>query len=195
MKKVWVMMLATLMVSSTMMAGNVKKSTTLPIEGEIVKASHPMIQYVGRVSFAKNSDVASFNYPGTTIEASFQGSSLKMLCRPKTGYFMAQIDGCEPFKVGFNAERDSVVTLAAALPKGVHHAKVMYVIEGLFRKPEFRGFVLDKGCQLVEAPALPERKIEFIGNSITCGYGVEVSTSLILLRMKRRTIGLLMPIS
>ena len=25
--------------------------------------------------------------------------SLKMLCRPKTGYFMAQIDGCEPFKV------------------------------------------------------------------------------------------------
>ena len=34
------MMLDTLMVSSTMMAGNVKKSTTLPIEGEIVKASH-----------------------------------------------------------------------------------------------------------------------------------------------------------
>ena len=98
--------------------GNVKKSTTLPIGGEIVKASYPMIQYVGRVSFAKNPDVASFNYPGTTIEASFQGSSLKMLCRPKTGYFMAQIDGCEPFKVGFNAERDSVVTLAAALPKG-----------------------------------------------------------------------------
>lgn len=188
-------MLATLMVSSTMMAGNVKKSTTLPIVGEVVKASHPMIQYVGRVSFAKNPDVASFNYPGTTIEASFQGSSLKMLCRPKTGYFMAQIDGCEPFKVGFNAERDSVVTLAAALPKGVHHAKVMYVIEGLFRKPEFRGFVLDKGCQLVEAPALPERKIEFIGNSITCGYGVESINMSDPLKMKRRTIGLLMPIS
>lgn len=40
--------------------------------GEVVKASHPMIQYVGRVSFAKNPDVASFNYPGTTIEASFK---------------------------------------------------------------------------------------------------------------------------
>ena len=38
MKKVWVMMLATLMVSTTMMAGNVKKSTTLPIVGEVVKA-------------------------------------------------------------------------------------------------------------------------------------------------------------
>ncbi len=151
-----------------------KKSTTLPIEGTVIKASNPLIQYVGRVSFGKASrDVASFNFPGTTIQAKFQGTSLKMICRPKTGYFMAQVDGCVPFKIGFNAERDSVVTVATALTNGEHSVKLMYVIEGLFRTPEFHGFVLDKGCSLVEAPALPERKIEFIGNSITCGYGVE----------------------
>lgn len=172
MKKMNLLLMAT-MLSAAAFAGNGKTSTTLPVEGEVVKASHPMIQYMGRVSFEKNPDVASFNFPGTTIEANFQGSSLKMMCRPMTGYFMAQVDGSEPFKVGFNAERDSVVTLATALPKGVHHVKVMYVIEGLFRNPEFRGFVLDKGCKLVEALALSERKIEFIGNSITCGYGVE----------------------
>ena len=172
MKKMNLLLMAT-MLSVAAFAGNGKTSTTLPVEGEVVKPSHPMIQYMGRVSFGKNPDVASFNFPGTTIEANFQGSSLKMMCRPMTGYFMAQVDGSEPFKVGFNAERDSVVTLATALPKGVHHVKVMYVIEGLFRNPEFRGFVLDKGCKLVEAPALSDRKIEFIGNSITCGYGVE----------------------
>ena len=81
MEKVWVMMLATLMASSTMMAGNVKKSTT---------------------------------------------------------YFMAQIDGCEPFKVGFNAERDSVVTLATALPRGVYHAKVIRILPFRFQFPERR---------------------------------------------------------
>lgn len=81
MKKVWVMMLATLMVSSTMMAGNVKKSTT---------------------------------------------------------YFMVQIDGYEPFKVGFNAGRDSVVTLATALPKGVHHTKVIRILPFRFQFPERR---------------------------------------------------------
>lgn len=172
MKKMNLLLMA-IMLSAAAFAGNGKTSTTLPVEGEVVKASHPMILYMGRVSFGKNPDVASFNFPGTTIEANFQGASLKMMCRPMTGYFMAQVDGSEPFKVGFNAERDSVVTLATALPKGVHHVKVMYVIEGLFRNPEFRGFVLDKGCKLVEAPALSERKIEFIGNSITCGYGVE----------------------
>lgn len=157
---------------SSLSASQEKQSTTLPISGTVVKASHPLIQYTGRVSFA-HKDVASFNYPGTTINARFQGSSLKMVCRPMTGYFMAQVDEAELFKVGFNAERDSVVTLATALPKGEHQVKLMYVIEGLFRTPEFHGFVLDKGCSLVEASPLSERKIEFIGNSITCGYGVE----------------------
>ncbi len=158
--------------ASSLYAGDVKQSTTLPVEGTWVKASHPLIQYVGRVSFAQK-DVASFNFPGTTISARFQGSSLKVVCKPMTGYFMAQVDGCEPFKVGFNAERDSVVTVATALPRGEHEVRLMYVIEGLFRTPEFRGFVLDKGCSLLQPSALPERKIEFIGNSITCGYGVE----------------------
>jgi lysophospholipase L1-like esterase len=47
----------------------------------------------------------------------------------------------------------------------------MYIIEGWDLKPEFWGFVTDG--QLVEPPALPSKKIEFIGNSITCGYGNE----------------------
>lgn len=160
--------LAAIMLALFMM--KVQASTTLPIAGNVVKASHPLIQYIGRVSL---SDIARFNYPGTTIQACFEGTSLKMICRPMTGYFMAQIDGCEPFKVGFNAPRDSVVTLATALSQGKHHIKLMYVMEGLFRNPEFHGFVLDKGSHLVPPAALPERKIEFIGNSITCGYGVE----------------------
>jgi len=51
--------------------------------------------------------------------------------------------------------------------------RLMYIIEGYEFYPEFWGFVLDEGRQLVDAPALPARKIEFIGNSITCGYGNE----------------------
>ena len=148
---------------------------TLPVKGHVVKPSDPMIQYVGRVSL-KNPSIARFNYPGTQIIASFEGTSLKMIARPESGYFMAQIDQAEPFKVCFNAKKDSVVTLATALPNGKHTVKLMYIIEGLFRQPEFHGFVLDEGCSLVKSDALPERKIEFIGNSITCGYGVESIT-------------------
>lgn len=147
-------------------------SHTLPVEGTVVGATDPMIQYMGRVSFAEPG-VARFNYPGVTVMATFEGTSLRMMCRPRTGYFMAQIDGAKPFKVAFDAEKDSVVSIATALPYGTHRVRLMYAIEGLFRTPEFRGFVLDEGCRLKPSPALPERKIEFIGNSITCGYGVE----------------------
>ncbi len=147
-------------------------STTLPLSGEVVKADDPHIQYIGRVSLSQPG-VARFNYPGTSIVARFQGTSLKMICRPKTGFFMVRIDEADAFKVSFDSEKDSVVTLATALPQGIHTVRAMYVIEGLFREPEFHGFILDKGCQLEEAPALSERTIEFIGNSITCGYGTE----------------------
>ena len=151
------------------------QAVTLPLKGNVIKPSNPNIQYIGRVSM-KDGNVARFNFPGTQIIASFEGTSLKMIARPESGYFMAQIDRGAPFKVSFNAKKDSVVTLATALADGRHTVRLMYIIEGLFRQPEFHGFILDEGCSLTAPPSLPERKIEFIGNSITCGYGVESIT-------------------
>lgn len=145
---------------------------TLAPQGTVVKPSDSHIQYVGRVSFT-NPDAPLFTFPGVQIRAGFQGTSLKMIAKPNSGYFMAQIDGSEAFKVGFNTMRDSVATLATALPDGNHQVVLMYVNEGYDLRPEFRGFILDEGRSLTDAPALPERKVEFVGNSITCGYGIE----------------------
>lgn len=145
---------------------------TVPIKGSIISPADPAIQYTGRISFA-NPERPAWNYPGVQIMAVFEGTSLRMIAKPQSGYFMAQIDQAEPFKVAFRGERDSVVTLATALPEGRHLVRLMYIIEGYEFYPEFWGFVLDKGRSLAEPPALPSRKIEFIGNSITCGYGNE----------------------
>ena len=145
---------------------------TLPVKGSIVSPSDNRIQYTGRISFA-NPERPAWNFPGIQIAAAFEGTSLKMLAKPRSGYFMAQIDRGEPFKVAFTGEKDSLVTLATALPEGRHQVRLMYAIEGYEFYPEFWGFVLDEGRQLCQAPALPSRKIEFVGNSITCGYGNE----------------------
>ena len=145
---------------------------TVPVRGTIVSPADKHIFYTGRISFA-NPERPAWNFPGIQIVAAFEGTSLKMMAKPQSGYFMAQIDKAEPFKVAFTGKKDSVVTLATALPEGRHLVHLMYVIEGYEFYPEFWGFVLDKGRQLVEAPALPSRKLEFIGNSITCGYGNE----------------------
>lgn len=162
-------------VAILMMVGGAKvmmASTTLPIRGKVVKASDERIQYIGRISFADR-EAPVFNYPGTQIIAAFQGTSLRMIAKPQSGYFMVQIDGAEPFKINFCSPNDSVMSLATALPYGRHEVRLMYVMEGYERRPEFRGFILDEGCDLVAPLPLPDRKIEFIGNSITCGYGNE----------------------
>lgn len=141
-------------------------------EETYIKPINKKIQYVGRISF-KNPNAPSFTYPGIQINARFEGTSLKMVAKPMSGYFMAQIDGCEPFKVGFNSPNDSIVTLAVALPDEAHEVRLTYIIEGVQRHPEFWGFILDKGRTLLNPPYLPKRKIEFVGDSMTCGLGVE----------------------
>lgn len=141
-------------------------------QGRRISPADEHIDYIGRVSM-KNPAAPMFTFPGVQIRSGFTGTSLRMVAKPKSGYFMARIDGAAPFKVGFNAERDSVVTLATALPWGEHTVELMYVTEGYDRRAEFRGFIVDDDCRLTTPPAMGDRRIEFIGNSITCGYGVE----------------------
>ena len=139
-----------------------------------VPASDARIQYVGRVNFT-NPEAPLFTYPGVQIIAGFEGTSIRMKAKPKSAFYMAQIDNQEPFKVDYYQQEDTVLLLAEGLPEGKHTVKLMHVTEGYELRPEFYGFILDPGKDLTEAPALPQRKIEFIGNSITCGFGVEAT--------------------
>ena len=141
-----------------------------------VPASDKRIAYVGRVSFA-NSEAPLFTYPGVQIIAGFEGTSIRMKAKPKSAYYMAQIDEQEPVKVDFYHREDSVLLLADSLTEGKHTIRLTHVTEGYELRPEFYGFILDPGKDLTETPALPQRKIEFIGNSITCGYGVEATVA------------------
>lgn len=144
----------------------------IPKEDEaFVSADDARIVYMGRVSH-RIPQAVTFTYPGVSIYADFEGTSLQMKAKPGSGDFMVEIDDGLPYRIGFT-KNDSIVTLVEGLPEGTHRARIMYVLEGYELKPVFKGFYLDKGCTLAEAPALPERRIEFIGNSITCGYGVE----------------------
>lgn len=136
-----------------------------------ISATDARIVYMGRVSH-RIPDAVTFTYPGVSIFADFEGTSLRMQAKPGSGDFMVEIDDQLPYRISFTGQ-DSILTLAESLPQGIHRARLMYILEGYELKPVFRGFYVDEGCTLAEAPVLPERRIEFIGNSITCGYGVE----------------------
>ena len=131
------------------------------------------IQYIGRIDDSDPMHPA-FTYPGVQIRTGFTGTSLEMMCKLHSGYFMVEIDGGEPFKVSFLG--NTVANLANGLADGTHQAIVTYIGEGYENVPEFHGFFVDKGKTLAPAAPLPTRKIEFIGNSITCGYGIEANS-------------------
>ncbi len=141
-----------------------------------VSSDNPNIVYMGRISRSVPETIR-FTYPGVSIYANFEGTSLQMKAKPGSGSFMVEIDDNLPYRINFS-EKDSIHTLAEGLPEGTHSARIMYVVEGYEMKPEFKGFYLDNGCSLTDAPVLPTRRIEFVGNSMTCGYGVESDNPL-----------------
>lgn len=148
-----------------------------------VAPSDSRISYCGRIN-ATNPHCYHFNYPGTHFSVGFKGSGLAMIVNPGCGYFEIAVDGGEPRKVYASKPakgavptlQDSLVTLASGLGKGSHTASVTLVTEGWRFKPEMHGLLLDKGARLLAAPKKPGLKLEFIGNSITCGYGVEAES-------------------
>ncbi|HTL66350.1 MAG TPA: SGNH/GDSL hydrolase family protein [Lacunisphaera sp.] len=87
-------------------------------------------------------------------------------------YAMAWIDGKPGRKFRLEVG-ESFYPLADGLAAGEHTVELVRVTEcdqGLTR---FGGFVLERGGEALAWPEGPARRIEFIGDSITCGYGVE----------------------
>lgn len=156
-----------------LLLGLLPASSLAAFPSAFIPATHPHIAYIGRVSFQRP-ESPCFTYPGVQIRALFEGTSLGVRMKPNSGYFMVEIDRLPPFKIAFGPT-DSVFTLASGLPDGVHEVRLTLAYEGYLRRPEFRGFLLDEGKTLPAPPHLPERRIEFIGNSITCGFGVETT--------------------
>lgn len=148
-------------------------TTCISKEGSLILPTDSFLSYEGRVSFL-NPLAPRFTYPGVTIHASFEGTSLRMLAKPQSGYFMVQVDKGAPFKVDFSNRVDSIVVLASGLSNSVHEVSIMNCIEAYQPIAEFRGLMLDKDCHLqAMKQETTSLKLEFIGNSITCGYGIE----------------------
>ncbi len=140
-----------------------------------VEPTDPAILYMGRI-LVTDSTAPTFTYPGTTAMLNFEGNGIAMAASPGSGQFMVEVDSMAPFKINFTPS-DSLITLADSLADGPHSLRVTYAIEGYEKHPEFRGFTITgDNAKLLPAPQRPGLKIEFIGNSITCGYGTEADS-------------------
>ena len=65
------------------------------------------------------------------------------------------------------------------LEPGIHQVEIFRRTEASCGISVFEGIQLPAGEKLLKPPARSTRKIEFIGNSITCGFGNEAESELI----------------
>ena len=132
------------------------------------------LAYVGRWDF-RTPNAPTCAFPGTQIHAQFEGSTFALLLKPYSGYIMVKIDN-EPI-VKVNADRaDSIYIVNDELKDKMHRATITFCNEGMDLRPAFKGLLIEDGKELGRRPVLPLRKIEIIGDSHTCGYGVEASS-------------------
>ena len=142
--------------------------------------SDPNILYMGRIDFS-NPDKPLFAFPNVTIKAKFEGTSLNLLLKDYNGsdftnnYFESITDGGTPVKFLVTSGQQTY-PIAKNLSDGAHTVDIIKVTESYNGECQFLGFQTDSAKSLVSPDPLPDLKLEFFGNSITCGYGIEGGT-------------------
>ena len=142
-----------------------------------IAPSDDYIQYTGRINF-DNPNAPIFYWPGTYIKAKFQGTSLTIKLDDETGdnYYNVIIDDQVQAPVIIDCERGAQdYVVAENLDDGEHTIWLFRRTEGFSGPTTFLGFVLDVDKKLVAMPPKSHRKIEFYGDSITCGMGNEAA--------------------
>ena len=137
-----------------------------------VPAGDKHISYEGRIQMTK--DAAVLIWPGTTVTVDFKGTGLscELQDQDTSNYYNIIVDGHVAAKIHPDASRKSYL-LAAGLPYGKHTVKLFKRTEWDKGKTWFYGFTLAGKGVPAWPPKKPARKMEFFGNSITCGYAIE----------------------
>jgi lysophospholipase L1-like esterase len=135
---------------------------------------------MGRVD-CEATDGPQFGFPGVSVRIKFEGTELRATIDDSgagtattTNYLDVVVDGGDP--VAFEVTGASTeYVLAEGLSEGEHEVLLWKRTEASVGTMQIQGFRL-RGDTLLPAQG-PSRRLEFIGDSVTCGYGNEVSTT------------------
>jgi hypothetical protein len=141
-------------------------------QNKTVTFNDPNISYEGRILY--RSDAAELSWPGTSATIQFEGSSISATLQDldTANYYNVIIDNQVISKI-HTEKIKKCYELATGLSEGKHQVQLFKRTEWDKGKTLFYGFELPKGVKLLPPPAPKKRKIEFYGNSITCGYAIE----------------------
>jgi lysophospholipase L1-like esterase len=172
----------------------VRRSAVLPLALLVVaagpahcrrKADAPIVQptisdaapqFMGRFDTSDPSG-PRFAWSASAISARFSGSSISVRLRDAgNNQFQVVVDGQPKGVIATGASRE-LYPVASGLPPGDHDVTISKRTEANLGEVQFLGFVLGAGDVLRAMPARDRgRRIEFVGDSITAGFGNEGTT-------------------
>ena len=119
--------------------------------------------------FDSNSAVS---WSGATIRASFSGTSVSVtLGETGNSYFDVMIDGQLTATLALSMGTNTY-SLATGLPDGTHTVELYRRSEPIYGITTFMGFDFGSG-QSLPTPSPFVHRMEFLGDSLTAGFGVE----------------------
>jgi hypothetical protein len=140
-----------------------------------IKNNDPHIQYMGRI--AKNDSTAELSWSGSSIKINFTGTEIWGVLKDERAdnTYNVIIDD----KVVNVLRPDAVkkeYKFAGNLSNGKHTLELFKRSEWAMGKTWFYAFELSKNGKALPASARQKHKMEFFGDSISCGYADEDST-------------------
>ncbi|HEY5390862.1 MAG TPA: hypothetical protein VIJ57_02010, partial [Hanamia sp.] len=129
------------------------------------------VSFEGRILYKK--DAAELMWPGTSVTINFMGTGISGIFKDQdtSNYYNVIIDKDSIRTIQFDTLK-KVVQLAEGLPYGKHSLQLFKRTEWDKGKTWFYGFITNGKTKILNPDKLPQKKIEFFGNSITCGYAI-----------------------
>ncbi len=109
-----------------------------------------------------------FAWPGVYFEGRFRGTGVGVSLNDSTNEYDVQVDGAT---VATLAKPGRTTYWVRNLANAEHGVRLVKRTESPWAAGEFGGFVAASGGTILAKPAARSRQIEFIGDSLTVGYG------------------------
>ncbi len=144
-----------------------------PALPQVIAANHPQLNYVGRWDASDPAGPRS-EWPATQIHLTLEGTAINVVLAGQQA-FQVVVDGV-PTKTLTMLPGQSVYAVASGLAPGSHRIELFKRSEGWGGPVQVKGFQIPAEAKLLDPPTF-KRRILFIGDSITAGYGNEAKTA------------------
>jgi hypothetical protein len=141
-----------------------------------ISASSSSYQYIGRFDLS-NPELPRVWASGAYIRAKFMGSYCSVVINDEVlwgnsfNYYTIRVNNREPIRVK-SVGKVNYIHVASDLPQGEHTITITKDTESAIGYIEFAGISVE---EIIPMGTIPDRHLEFIGNSITCGAESDLS--------------------